>query len=1025
MASATHIALLAVVAASTIALRAPASDESSISFARSVRPILAEHCFRCHGPDAAERRADLRLDERESALARAAIVPHHPESSALVRRIHAADPSDVMPPPEIHKPLSAAQRATLERWIEQGARYEAHWSYVAPTRHDPPAVTDPSLIRDPIDAFVLAKLDAAGIAPSREADLRTLARRVSLDLLGLPPTNDEVEALVADPTRYEAYVDQLLASPHFGERMATFWLDLARYADTVGYHGDQNLHAFPYRDWVVSAFNANLPFDRFTIAQLAGDLLPDRTTDDLVATGFNRLNMVTREGGAQPGEYLAKYAADRVRTVATTWLGSTVGCAECHDHKYDPFTTRDFYSLAAYFADVKQWGVYTTYAYTPNPDLPGFSNDHPFPPELEVESEYLAKRIRRLEDHAMAIAAEFVADIERDPAARTRFAEWRSEAIEFLSHSSDGFEIPNPRVVSPDGARLRDDRAVVVPRDATGKLSLALEPIARRIAAIEIELIPGPDHDGSILRGGVADALLRVSASVLLAADSGAEAKERAVRFRAGDGERAKPRYANGHAIRGIVEGWWVEAGPSGLGARARYLLDRPLELQSGESLVVTIDGAIGAARVRTSPFASESAAPNESFAWLAAALPHDDPLSDPRVPAVYLRSTAHDAARFDSIVAIDRDVRECDDGRAMTVITEAWAPRPTRVLPRGNWQDESGDLVEPSPPHFLRDPQSPLERRLDRLDLARWIVAEQNPLTARVFVNRVWKLFFGAALSSVVDDLGSQGEPPTHPELLDTLAVDFQRGGWDVKALVRRIVTSSTYRRDSKARTDLRDVDPYNRLLAGQNPRRLDAEFIRDNALAISGLLNTDLGGPPVFPYQPPRLFEHLQFPDRDWHASRDERQWRRALYTHWQRTFLHPSLAAFDAPSREECVASRTVANTPQQALVLLNDPTFVEAARGFAGVLLKSAPDDRSRVVAGYERALARPPSPAEIDAVLEYLASRRVAARTTPDETMKLNGVGIAPIPAGVDPLELAVWTQVCRVLLNLHECSTRT
>lgn len=1002
---------------------AAARSDDTVSYGRAVRPILAEHCFRCHGPDARERRGDLRLDVRDHAVDRSAIVPHHPESSSLIRRIHAADPADVMPPPEAHKPLSGEQRATLERWIAEGAPYESHWSYVVPRRFDPPKVKDVSSVRDPIDAFVLARLEAAGVTPSPATDVRTLARRVSLDLLGLPPAPRDVDALIADPGDYEAYVDRLLASPHYGERMATAWLDLARYADTVGYHGDQNLHAFPYRDWVVDAFNSNLPFDRFTILQLAGDLLPGATPADRVATGFNRLNMVTREGGAQPGEYLAKYAADRVRTVATTWLGSTIGCAECHDHKYDPFTARDFYSLAAFFADVKQWGVYTTYAYTPNPDLPGFTNDHPFPPEIEVDSRYLHSRLKRLRTSATALAAEACAPLEHDTAAKTAFESWRAESITFLELHPSGFEWPAPEVVDPPGARALDSHAVLPPNDAKKPIRLRIRPSSNRIAALAVELAPHPEPGGSILRNGAREAMVRVHAKAIAVSHDG-KSTHREISFRAAEGERAKPRYSNGHAIRGVVGGWWVEGGAPGATATAHYLLASPLVLSDGESIEISIDGGVAAIRVGVSPFATESAQPLTDPTALRTALADGNAVTNSLVRATYLRSTAFDDARFATIVALDRDLRECDGGRATTVVTEAWDPRPTRVLARGNWQDESGELVLPAPPHFLGRAVVPLDRRATRLDLANWIVSPENPLTARVFVNRLWKMFFHSALSNVVDDLGTQGEFPSHPELLDTLAVDFRESNYDVKALIRRIVLSTTYRRSSVGRDDLLEIDPYDRLLARVPPRRLEAEFVRDNALSIAGSLVLDVGGPPVFPYQPAGLFEHLQFPDRDWRPSHDDRSWRRALYTHWQRTFLHPSLVAFDAPSREECVATRTVANTPQQALTLLNDPSFVEAAREFAVSLLARNGDDATRIDLAYRRALARPPTPEESATLREYLENRRAAHRGALDAAKALIGVGQKPFTESLDPIELASWTELCRAILNLHETTTR-
>jgi len=1012
-----------VVSTAIFATSVVARSDDTISYGSAVRPILAEHCFRCHGPDASERRGDLRLDVRAHAVDRSAIVPHHPESSSLIQRIHATDPADLMPPPEIHKPLSSAQRATLEQWIAEGAPYESHWSYVAPRRFDPPRVNDATSVRDPIDAFVLARLESAGVTPSPETSARTLARRVSLDLLGLPPSPHDVEALVVDPDQYGAYVDRLLASPHYGERMATAWLDLARYADTVGYHGDQNLHAFPYRDWVVDAFNSNLPFDRFTILQLAGDLLPDATPDDQVATGFNRLNMVTREGGAQPGEYLAKYAADRVRTVATTWLGSTIGCAECHDHKYDPFTARDFYSLAAFFADVKQWGVYTTYAYTPNPDLPGFTNDHPFPPEIEVESRYLRSRMERLRASAKTVAAEAFTPLLLDADALASFEAWRAESIAFLELNPNGFESPAPVIIEPSGARVLDSNAVLPPNDAKKPIRLRITPSSKRLASLAIELVPQPAHEGSILRNGAHDAMVRVHARVIAVNHEG-KSTHREISFRAAEGERAKPRYSNGHATRGVVGGWWVEGGSPGSTATANFLLESPLVLAADESLEISIEGGVTAVRVRASPFATESAHPSADFSTLGSWLLAQDAASNPLVHTTYLRSTAFDPTRFAAIVALDRDLRECDDGRAKSVVTEAWDPRPTRVLARGDWQDESGEVVAPAPPHFLGRAAIPLDRRPTRLDLANWIMSPENPLTARVFVNRLWKMFFHSALSNVVDDLGTQGEFPSHPELLDTLAVDFRESGYDVKALVRRIVLSTTYRRSSVGREDLRELDPYDRLLARVPPRRLEAEFVRDNALSIAGLLVLDIGGPPVFPYQPAGLYEHLQFPDRDWRPTPDDRQWRRALYTHWQRTFLHPSLVAFDAPSREECVATRTVANTPQQALTLLNDPTFVEAAREFAVSLLAIDGTDATRLDAAYRRALARPPTPDESVTLGEYLEKRRAKHRNAPDDARALLGVGQKVSTNSLDPIELAAWTELCRAILNLHETTTR-
>ncbi len=926
-------------------------------------------------------------------------------------------------------PLATGSRCDAAPTTDAPANAEGskktHWSYAPLQKPAIPVVAHSARVRDPIDAFVLAPLEAKHIEPSPEADQRTLLRRVYLDLLGLPPSDDDVEHFVADtaPDAYERVVDRLLASPRYGERMAVAWLDLARYADTVGYHGDQNLHAYPYRDWVIDAFNADLPFDEFTIEQLAGDLLPNPTPSQLVATGFNRLNMVTREGGAQENEYLAKYAADRVRTVSTTFLGSTMGCCECHDHKYDPFTMKDFYSLAAFFADVKQWGVYTTYAYTPNPDLEGFSNDHPFPPEAKVEVPFLQQKIAE----AKARIDESTAGAADDGDGFARFCE---SARAFLTIEPDGFETCKPEILAPEGCSLGADSRVIFPTEAPQKSRLALSPNERRVAAVKIEIVRDAAHHDELFRKNADGEFLRIA----LQRRAVDEEKPTPVPIRRGEGTPLRPRYSNGDEIRGVTGGWWVFAADAKEKTpTATYLLATPIELLAGESLVVELDGNLaGALRISTSPFATPlfTADPTDpveraSFERLLASVRSSDPVCDPFVRATYARSDPK-ANAHDAVVALDESIRRLDGGIAPTVITQAREPRITRVLPRGNWQNESGEVVLPATPHFLPGATTKADgNRLTRLDLARWIVAPENPLTARTFANRLWKQFFGVGLSSVVDDLGLQGEVPSHPQLLDWLAVTFREEHWSVKSLVRHIVLSSTYRQSSNTRDDLREVDPQNRWLAAQSPRRLDAEFVRDNALCISGLLNLDRGGPPVKPYQPQKLYEHLQFPDRDYAPDQDDRQWRRGVYMHWQRTFLHPMLANFDAPSREECTASRVVANTPQQALTLLNDPTFVEAARSFAvRLLLAHGKSDADRLALAFHLAFARPPSAAESDSLLAFLAAQRARILADDSGVDALLHVGIAKFPNEVERKELAAWTLLTRVLLNLHECITR-
>jgi hypothetical protein len=1010
----------------------PTGRPEPVRFNRDIRPILSDNCFFCHGPDKNRRQAGLRLDLRDAAVAKGALVPGRPEKSGLIRRINAAASTGlVMPPESAHKSLTAAQKALLTRWVAEGAPYEAHWAYLPPRRTAPPPVRNARWVRNPIDRFVLARLEAERVKPSPEADRRTLLRRVSLDLTGLPPAPDELRAFLADrrPDAYERAVDRLLASPRYGERMAVPWLDAVRYADTVGFHGDQNQNAWAYRDWVIDAFNRNLPFDRFTVAQVAGDLLPGATDADRTATCFNRLNMVTREGGAQPKEYLAKYAADRVRTVGVAWLGSTFACAECHDHKYDPITQRDFYSLAAFFADVKQWGVYADYGYTPNPDLRGYNNDSPFPPEITVESRYLKERIAR---QRRAMDALATTASKPDPAA---FAAWHTAVGAFLTKHPDGWETPAP--VATAAAAKNDDKAtpplatgadgrVVQTTGAAANLTLTVAPAdAGTVAALRLEVLPDPAGANTIFRQGIGFGTVRLAAAVRRTGGG----PDEPVAFRHAAADRYHPIHRNGFELIGVHQGWMLDETRKAEPQTAVFLPQAPVKLAPGDSLVLTLpDCPAAGVRASVSPLPPDDPARPSLAPTYLAAVKEDSPAAK----RAYLMGTGADAVAFAQAKTLEADILTCRGGRTPVLVTEALkTPAVTRVLPRGNWQDESGPVVAPAVPHFLPGYKADPGRRLSRLDLARWLVAPENPLTARVFVNRLWRQFFGNGLSGQVEDLGAQGEWPTHPELLDWLAVEFRKSGWDVKHVVRLMVTSAVYRQSSDLRPELRERDPNNRLLASQNPRRLEAEFVRDDLLAVAGLLEaSDVGGPPVHPYQPAGYYAALQFPDRDYVPEPDDRQYRRGVYMHRQRTFTHPMLANFDAPSREDAVCTRTAANTPQQALTLLNDPEFVEAARVLAAGLVASeapasAKGDAARLDRLYERALCRAPRPAERASLLTFLARVRREYAARPEDAKKLVRVGAAPAPdTGTDPVELAAWTTVCRVVLNLHETITR-
>jgi hypothetical protein len=827
---------------------------AQLQFNRDIRPILAENCYPCHGPDKNHREADLRLDDQKIALELGAIVPSDPDASELMRRIESDDPSEVMPPHESHKSLNESQIQLLRQWIREGAAYERHWAYEPPVR--PPIAND----THPIDALVEKNLAPLNLHASAEADRRTLIRRLSFDLLGLRPTPQDVRDFVDDPSpdAWDRLVERLLESPHFGERMAQSWLDVVRYADTIGYHSDNPQAVWPYRDYVIRSFNENKPFDQFTIEQLAGDLLPNPTPEQLVASCFNRLLLTTEEGGAQANDYEARMLADRVRAVGTVWLGQTLGCSQCHDHKFDPVTQHDFYSLGAFFADLDEpiIGRREAGMVLATPDE-----------EAKLAALRTAAEGLRLEYDAMSPELVAAAEAwERAVLASLEYRERRQALAKEGTTAAGGDKTEDPNSLTP------------------------------------------PDEILSILRIDVQQRTPDQAAAVIA------------------------------HFKQQLPE-----------------LSDLRGRLQAAEQALVEFE----------------------------ASLPH------------------------------------CLVSKSLAT------PRTVRVLPRGNWMDESGPIVVPALPRYLSG-QSPSAdgARLNRLDLARWIVSRDNPLTARVFVNRLWKHFFGLGISKSLDDLGSQGEWPMNPELLDHLACEFMDRGWDVKRMVHHIVTSRTYRQASTAPQELLARDPDNRLLARQSRFRLDAELVRDNALAIAGLLEPTIGGPSVKPYQPDGYWEYLNFPERTYAADHGPAQYRRGIYTWWQRTFAHPSLLAFDAPSREECCAERPRSNIPQQALVLLNDPTYVEAARAFAARILDAGGDDNARIEWAWQQALGRTPREEELEIAAALVAKHRAEVAENRDSAESLLAVGQAPVGDGVDHVELAAWTSVARLILNLHETITR-
>jgi len=1008
-----------------------------IDFNRDIRPILSESCFACHGPDKGKREAELRLDTRDGLLGSSpgagVVVPKDLERSKLYARITAADPGDRMPPPEAEKKLSGAQIELVRRWIEEGAEWKGHWAYLPLAQVDPPGVSGGGFVRNDIDRFVLEKLKVHGMSPSAEADPITLARRLHFDLAGLPPPPERVEAFARDPSSaaYEALVDELLASPRYGERMAVFWLDLVRYADSVGYHGDQYQSTYPFRDYVIKAFNENKPFDRFTLEQIAGDLLPDATVETRVAAGYNRLNMMSAEGGGQDKEYFAKYASDRVRNTSVAWLGSTLGCAECHDHKYDPFTTRDFYSFAAFFADLTERGIYH-----------GSHDTGIWGPTMIVPTKEQSEELRRLDREIADTKAELdrsTRELEADQ------AEWEK------SLRSATWTILKPEsAASAGGATLQvlDDASVLASGaspDTDTYTVTASTPVAS-ITAIRLEALP---HDslpkkgsGRAANGNFVLTEIEVSRTTTATSGEGEDLKlgSASATFEqkhAGD-KTPSGRWSAEGAIDGDVKdpklGWAVleeagkpqhavfetgKEGGQGGGGRLTFVLRQNHGAGSH---------TLGRFRlsVTSSPRPVRALRLPENVQSLLAVDPSERSEAQKQELAAYYRSVAPrlEPARKRT-EELARAKADLEKKLPKMLESVSMTPRTMRVLPRGNWMRDDGDVVEPATPAFLPQVQRS-GQRATRMDLAAWLTSSENPLTARVLVNRIWKLFFGAGLSRRLDDLGSQGDWPSHPELLDWLAVDLQAHGWDLKRLVKLIVMSGAYRQASQAPREALERDPYNRWIARQGRFRLDAEMVRDNALAVSGLLIHRLGGPSARPYQPPGYWAYLNFPTREYQADSDDNQYRRGVYTHWQRQYLHPSLLLFDAPSREECTAERPRSNTPLQALVLLNDPSHVEAARAFAERALRAGgASDTERVEWMFRQAVSRKPAPEETSVLVALRAKHAAEYAKDLAAAGELLKTGLRPVPEDLELPELAAWTSVARALLNLHETITRS
>jgi len=1005
-----------------------ATPKGPAQFNRDIQPILSDNCYLCHGPDEGTRKARLRLDVRETALEKEAFVPGQPDASELVARIFATDEDDVMPPPDSHKTLKPEQKELLKRWIAEGAVYQKHWAYEPPARPEVPAG------QNGIDYLVGRRLKEIGLKPSPEADRRTLARRLNFDLIGIPPRPDEVAAFEKNRAKdaYARLVEGLLASPHYGERMAIPWLDVVRFADTIGYHSDNPRNIWPYRNYVIDAFNRNKPFDQFTREQLAGDLLPNPTQETRVASAFNRLLLTTEEGGAQAKDYEARMLTDRVRAVSSVWLGQTIGCAQCHDHKFDPTTQRDFYALGAFFADIEETII-------------GRREDGMLVPTDEQAAE-LAKRkaeIKRLQ-------AEYEAP---HPELTGPLANWSRVQREALRRDAGWTSLRPVKSESAGDAKLelKDDASILVSgkKPDTDTYTLRIAGVPPQTTAFRLEALPddslpakGPGRAGN---GNFV--LSEVIASVV-----GTDGATREIKFAGARAGFEQTQVADKHPDKA-----WSAASAIGGGAKGEKFgwavlpevnkrhhlvlaLAEPLTLADGEELALQLkqnngDGGhtLGRFRISATEDAglADAALPAPLPEEIIAILTPEASVSDEQQAKLlaYFKGVAPELAGLRQQLAAAQKAHNDYEGSIARCIVSVPAkqPRTVRLLPRGNWMIETGDVMKPALPGYLTETYAvPANRALNRLDLADWLISRQNPLTARVVMNRLWKQFFGTGLSKVLDDFGMQGEPPRNPELLDWLAVEFMDSGWDMKHMVRLIVNSRTYRQVSTASPELLARDPDNRELARQSRWRVEAELVRDNALSLAGLLVPTIGGPSVKPYQPEGYWENLNFPVRQYEHDRNEDQYRRGLYTWWQRSYAHPSMLAFDAPTREECAAERSRSNIPQQALVLLNDPTYVEAARVFAARIVKEGgetTDDRIRWA--WQQVLLRQPDAKELATLRDLVAKHASEYASDRAAAAALLKVGLKPVPAEVDAAELATWTSIARVILNLHETVTRS
>jgi hypothetical protein len=1024
----------------SLIVAAAAQAEEKVTFNEHIRPILSNNCFACHGVDAAHRKAKLRLDTAAGATAEKnglrAITPGDLDKSELWHRITSKDEEEVMPPPESHKqPLKPEERELIKRWILQGAEYQNHWAYEPVKRPDLPSAVAGAKDH-PIDRFIGQKLAARKLALAPEAPREVLIRRLTLDLTGLPPTPEEVDAFVADrsPDAYDKLVTRLLASPRYGEHFGRYWLDAVRYADTHGLHLDNIRMIWPYRDWVVQAFNRNLPFDQFTIEQLAGDLLPNPRVDQLVASGYNRNHLSTSEGGAIEAEAEMRNTGDRVDTTAAVWMGLTANCASCHDHKFDPLTQKEYYSMGAIFKGLadRVWDG--------NVRLPGPIAVVAGEPKMQLRIEEVAREVTPLEAALTARVEQAIAEKPLMKLGRT--------PITYEVIWAEDSDMPTPadfRGGKPKAGVWREGDGVPV---AGGKRALRIEGAAERpfaFTAGDINLVARGEPTAFIHyfadpanppRAISLEIVSEEKTTRLIWGDMNAFGPEVAKKARRGGALPAPGKYVRLEVTTcesGVNDGkmftglriaqsdgaaWWDRAGAV---IKSASSSDDPL-----------LSSAAWARSLRENARFVESVPIRHDIKYLIGLSPtqqndeekqrlnryHRDYIYGPLRATV--EAEAHAVRRL-----LSEQIHHELTFPSSLISRELAEPLPAHILIRGQY-DKPGERVTAATPAFL-PPLQPSGSRVTRLDFAKWLVSPKHPLTSRVAVNRLWGQLFGAGIVRTPTDFGAQGEPPTHPELLDWLASEFMRTGWDMKQFVRLLVTSRTYRQDSKVSPALLEMDPANKLLARAPRLRLDAEVLRDQSLALSGLLKPTIGGPPVRPYQPSNIWEPVAFSGSNtkvYVQDHGDALYRRSLYTFWKRTAPSPAMSTFDAPSRENFCVARGRSNTPLQALALMNDVQQFEAARAFAERLLLQTSTDADRLTLAFRCATARPPTRDEARLLADTLATHRAHfAKNTEAASQVITNGESKPSPTIPVP-EFAAWTMVTNLLLNLDETITR-